>query len=161
MIEMSLLISEGRESSFCRRRAARRHTCNACLESLPLGAFNAEELDHGLASDGSIVRVFCEDNYEIMMREDRFKMVYYIGQEAGELYDMETDPHEFDNLWDRTEYAQCKETMLRQLLSWLATSTYYNAGYKRGRTRRYSMCWPQGKDSYLTGASAVERPVDL
>ena len=107
------------------------------------------------------VRVFCEDNYEIMMREDRFKMVYYIGQEAGELYDMETDPHEFDNLWDRTEYAQCKETMLRQLLSWLATSTYYNAGYKRGRTRRYSMCWPQGKDSYLTGASAVERPVDL
>ena len=82
------------------------------------------------------VRVFCEDNYEIMMREDRFKMVYYIGQEAGELYDMETDPHEFDNLWDRIEYAQCKETMLRQLLSWLATSTYYNAGYKRGRTRR-------------------------
>jgi len=107
------------------------------------------------------MRVFCEDNYEIMMREDRFKMVYYIGQEAGELYDIETDPHEFDNLWDRTEYAQCKETMLRQLLSWLATSTYYNAGYKRGRTRRYSMCWPQGKDSYLTAASAVERPVDL
>ena len=44
--------------------------------------------------------VFCEDNYQIMMRSDTHKLVYYTGQEAGELYDLVADPHELDNLWD-------------------------------------------------------------
>ncbi len=106
-------------------------------------------------------RVFCEDNYEIMMREARYKMVYYIGQEQGELYDLENDPNECENLWDRASHAECQGAMLRRLLEWLATSTYYNAGYKRGRTRRYTMCWPRAEDPYLTAACAVDRPVDV
>ena len=65
----------------------------------------------------------------------------YIGQEAGRLYDMER-PHEFDNLWDRIEYAQCKETMLRQCYrGWLRAPTAMRAiSMER---RRYSMCWPR------------------
>ena len=42
--------------------------------------------------------VFCEDNYQIMMRSPTHKMVYHTGQEAGELYDLEADPHEMVNL---------------------------------------------------------------
>jgi arylsulfatase A-like enzyme len=105
--------------------------------------------------------VYCEDNYEIMMRGERYKMVYYIGQEEGELYDLEVDPHEFENLWTSTAHASLREGMLRKLLEWIATSAYYNAGYKRGRSRQYRMCWPSSEDPYLTGARAVDRPVDL
>jgi hypothetical protein len=79
----------------------------------------------------------------------------------GELYDLENDPHEFDNLWACSEHGRLKESMLRQLLEWMATSTYYNAGYKRGRTRQYDMCWPSVEDPYLTGARSITRPVDL
>lgn len=105
--------------------------------------------------------VYCEDNYEIMMRGERYKMVFYIGQQEGELYDLQVDPHEFENLWDSAAHARIKEPILQQLLQWLATSTYYNAGYKRGRTRHYNMCWPSAEDPYLTGARAIARPVDL
>lgn len=46
--------------------------------------------------------VFCEDNYQIMMRSKTHKLVYYIGQEEGELYDLASDPGELWNLWDKT-----------------------------------------------------------
>ena len=49
--------------------------------------------------------VFCEDNYQIMMRSADHKLVYYIGQEAGELYDLQADRHELDNLWN--DHAAC------------------------------------------------------
>ncbi len=107
--------------------------------------------------------VFCEDNYQIMMRGQRHKLVYYIGQEAGELYDLQEDPHELYNLWDRPECAALRAELKDRLLSWLATSTYYNAGYKRTRSRHYKMRWPREDDPYLHGGPSrpIDRPVDL
>ena len=46
--------------------------------------------------------VFCEDNYQIMMRSQTHKMVYYIGQDEGELYDLEADPGELWNVGPTT-----------------------------------------------------------
>lgn len=107
--------------------------------------------------------VFCEDNYQIMMRGQRHKLVYYIGQEAGELYDLQDDPHELYNLWDRSESAALRAELKDRLLSWLATSTYYNAGYRRTRSRHYKMRWPREEDPYLHGglSQPIDRPVDL
>ena len=107
--------------------------------------------------------VFCEDNYQIMMRGERHKLVYYIGQEAGELYDLQRDPHELYNLWDRPECGTLRAELKDRLLSWLATSTYYNAGYRRARSRHYKMRWPREEDPYLHGGPSrpIDRPVDL
>ena len=107
--------------------------------------------------------VFCEDNYQIMMRGQRHKLVYYIGQEAGELYDLQEDPHELYNLWDRPECGALRAELKDRLLSWLATSTYYNAGYRRARSRHYKMRWPREEDPYLHGGPSrpIDRPVDL
>ena len=59
--------------------------------------------------------------------------------EAGERYDLERDPHELRNLWGESASAMLKGEMLNKLLGWLATSTYYNAGYRRDRSRSYAM----------------------
>jgi arylsulfatase len=107
--------------------------------------------------------VFCEDNYQIMMRSQTHKLVYYIGQEAGEFYDLSADPDELYNLWDSPESAQVKTHMLTELLGWLATSNYYNAGYKRQRARHYGMRWPSEDNAYLHGRKGKPQPrtVDL
>ena len=91
--------------------------------------------------------VFSEDNYEIMMRSKTHKMVYYIGQEDGELYDLVADPGELWNRWDDTEYAETKTYLQQQLLNWLASSNYWHGGYKRDRSKSYTVSWPS-PDNY-------------
>jgi arylsulfatase len=105
--------------------------------------------------------VFCEDNYQIMMRSQHHKLVYYIGQEMGELYDLEADPHELYNLWQRPEHAGLKQDLLNELLKWLTTSTYYNSGYKRGQERHYKLRWPGDGDADLHGANLRGKQVDV
>ncbi|MEZ4672936.1 MAG: hypothetical protein R2932_01675 [Caldilineaceae bacterium] len=61
----------------------------------------------------------------------RIRSLITFGQAAGELYDLTADPHELDNLWNEPAHAAQKATLINQLLAWLATSTYYNAGYKQ------------------------------
>lgn len=100
--------------------------------------------------------VFCEDNYQVMMRSQTHKLVYYIGQEAGELYDLSADPHELENLWERPEAAEMKGYLLGRLLAWLSGSVYYNAGYRQNRARHYGLRWPSEGDAHLHGAT--ERP---
>lgn len=47
---------------------------------------------------------------------DRFKLTCYAGQQFGELFDLEGDPGELRNLWDRPEWRQTREDLLCQLL---------------------------------------------
>jgi arylsulfatase A-like enzyme len=99
--------------------------------------------------------VFCEDNYQVMMRSTDYKLVYYIGQEAGELYDLESDPYELHNRWDEPAYERVKIELQQDLLAWLASSTYWNAGYRRDRSRHYRMRWPTSDNVNLHGRPSV------
>jgi arylsulfatase A-like enzyme len=98
--------------------------------------------------------VFCEDNYQIMMRSQTHKMVYYIGQEEGELYDLDADPGELWNRWSDEDYADIKSTLRNDLLEWLAASNYWHAGYKRERASQYTMRWPTEDNCNLQGQPA-------
>ena len=104
--------------------------------------------------------VFCEDNYQIMMRSQAHKMVYYIGQAEGELYDLDRDPGELWNIWDRSEYADVKGEMFTDLLSWMATSNYYNAGYKRQRSKQYRHAMARGKRCVFARAQRPAKTPD-
>jgi arylsulfatase A-like enzyme len=100
--------------------------------------------------------VFCEDNYLTMARGRKYKLVYYTGQEEnGELYDLEADPEEFENLFHHRDYQTAKSEMQGVLLHWLLRSTYRTAGYKN-TDPRHPRLWPQ-KHPYLHGA-AENRP---
>jgi arylsulfatase len=105
--------------------------------------------------------VYSEDNYQIMMRSATQKIVYYIGQTAGELYDLVTDPHELHNLWNDPDHAATKATLVNQLLQWLATSTYYNAGYKQEQSRQVRLRWPDADDADLHGGNMRPKQVPV
>jgi arylsulfatase A-like enzyme len=105
--------------------------------------------------------VFCEDNYQIMMRSPQHKLVYYIGQEAGELYDLAADPNELHNLWHVTESREVRDSLLQRLLAWLTSSVYYNAGYRQNRARHYKLRWPSDGDAFLQGNNLRPKQVDF
>jgi len=105
--------------------------------------------------------VFCEDNYQIMLRSPTHKLIYYIGQEAGDLYDLESDPHELHNLWDDPAHVATKQRLLNQLLAWLAGSNYWNAGYKQATGPHYQLRWPGDGDADLHGGNARAKPDGL
>ena len=64
--------------------------------------------------------VCCEDNYQVMFRTKTHKLVYYIGQEAGELYDLTDDPDELWNRWDNPDHSDVKQQLLVKFLGLLS-----------------------------------------
>ena len=103
--------------------------------------------------------VFAEDNYLVMMRNKDWKLVYYIGQEEGELYDLGQDPDELFNLWSDPQAAQDKAKLLAELLAWMTRSNYWTSAYKRGERGRNRMRWP-GSSNFLQGINEGDRPQD-
>ncbi|MCP5149778.1 MAG: sulfatase-like hydrolase/transferase [Ectothiorhodospiraceae bacterium] len=80
---------------------------------------------------GSTVRPM--PTHATMYFDGRYKSIVYHGMGLGELFDLASDPGEFDNLWDRSDARDLRNTMLaRHFDAMMATST---AGIER--THRY------------------------
>lgn len=56
--------------------------------------------------------------YMVMCRDAKWKIVYYLGETSGELYDMEQDPGELRNLWTSNEHQALRDGMVKDLLEW-------------------------------------------
>jgi len=52
--------------------------------------------------------------------DQRYRMTIYTGQDWGELYDLETDPDETQNLWDSAAHDEVKARMSLRLAHHLA-----------------------------------------
>ncbi len=75
--------------------------------------------------------------YATMFRDERFKLNVYHnssgdGNSEGELYDMENDPYEKDNLWDNAQYAKVKAGLLQRFLDWMVENNVRNFGSRGG-----------------------------
>lgn len=55
-----------------------------------------------------------DHSFATMYRERRYKLVVYHGHNLGELYDLETDPWEFDNLWEHPDCQTLKCDLLHK-----------------------------------------------
>jgi arylsulfatase A-like enzyme len=51
--------------------------------------------------------------YGTMYRDERYKLVVYHPYDLGELYDLDTDPQEFDNLWDSPNHQALKLRLMK------------------------------------------------
>jgi len=56
-----------------------------------------------------------------MVRTNRWKLNYYVGH-GGELYDLENDPGEWDNLYDDPGYQRTVRELKGVLLDWMITA---------------------------------------
>ena len=67
------------------------------------------------------------DNYygtfTTMIRDERYKLVVYHGHGLGELFDLETDPDEFNNLWDEPALTETKVALMQLSFDALALAT--------------------------------------
>lgn len=61
-----------------------------------------------------------EGTYATMIRNQRYKLIVYHGHEVGELFDLQQDPGEFDNLWPNPDYAAVRFSLLKQSFDALA-----------------------------------------
>lgn len=51
------------------------------------------------------------------VRNERYKLIYYQGLKAGELYDLDKDPTETHNLWDSSNDRPAREDMMHTLVT--------------------------------------------
>lgn len=58
--------------------------------------------------------------YATMLRDECWKLVVYHGHDIGELFDLESDPGEFHNLWNDPEHQETRFKLLKQSFDALA-----------------------------------------
>ena len=55
-----------------------------------------------------------DGSFATMYRDARYKLVVYHGHNLGELYDLEEDPEEFENMWDEPEAQPLKLDLMQR-----------------------------------------------
>ncbi len=53
----------------------------------------------------------------LTIRSLKWRLTFYTNEKTGALYDLEKDPHEFQNRWDDAAYASIKNALLLELLN--------------------------------------------
>jgi arylsulfatase A-like enzyme len=66
-----------------------------------------------------------EAEFMTMVRSREWKLVHFLDQPFGQLFDLANDPGETRNLWDDATVAQVKQDLLRVLLDWRIRSRYH------------------------------------
>ena len=59
-----------------------------------------------------------------MIRDNRWKLCDYPLAGEGELYDLENDPQEFDNLWKKPEFRKIRQRLQSALQQQVSAAEY-------------------------------------
>ena len=62
-----------------------------------------------------------------MVRTQDWKMVHFLDEPWGQLFDLKKDPSEVENLWNQPEHAEKQNELLAILREWRIRDTYESA----------------------------------
>ena len=74
-----------------------------------------------------------ETDFMTMVRTKNWKLVHFVDQAFGQLFDLVNDPDEKLNLWGNPKYAKKQQELLTLLCEWRIRSAYH--------TRTWSASW--------------------
>ena len=67
---------------------------------------------------------------ETMIRSEKWKLVYFLKETAGQLFDLVNDPEEKKNLWDSSEHSSIKQELHDRLRDWYIESAYQTRNWR-------------------------------
>lgn len=68
-------------------------------------------------------------NFMTMIRKDQWKLVHFVDSEEGQLFDLEADPDERENLWDVSYQQKTKSDLIAAILNWRIESARKTQGF--------------------------------
>ncbi|MEZ6059219.1 MAG: sulfatase-like hydrolase/transferase [Planctomycetaceae bacterium] len=66
-------------------------------------------------------------DFMTMVRSDTWKLVHFIDEDEGQLFDLANDPDEMKNLWRSAQHSVQKQALLAELREWRCRSTVRTA----------------------------------
>ena len=100
-----------------------------------LPALHAEEWEgrgHVFAEHGRDA-ILQEIEFMSMARDQRWKLVHFVDDPSGQLFDLVEDPKEMNNLWDSPAHEEKKQELLEAILNWRIQSDV--------QTREWTINW--------------------
>jgi arylsulfatase len=90
----------------------------------PLAGASGKSLQPLLAGAETELRdcVFSEHGARVMARTQEWKLVLYLGESYGELYDLRSDPEELHNRYDDAEAGTARSDMVERTMHWYGTT---------------------------------------
>ena len=70
-----------------------------------------------------------ETEFVSMVRSNDWKLVHFLDEPSGQLFDLNNDPDEVKNLWDDPEHAEKKQELLGVLREWRIRSLVHTADW--------------------------------
>ena len=76
--------------------------------------------------------ILTDTEFMTMVRSDTHKLVHFMGEPWGQLFNLVEDPDEFENLWDDPGSASVKQELLDNLREWRMQSAYNTKDWAAG-----------------------------
>ncbi|OED38562.1 arylsulfatase [Chromatiales bacterium (ex Bugula neritina AB1)] len=92
----------------------------------------------GGSPDAERQRVYAEHSNDALLTGTRFmtmirdramKLVHFVDSDNGQLFDLDNDPDEINNLWHNPEYAEIRAGLVNEILKWRLESSLKTQGY--------------------------------
>jgi arylsulfatase A-like enzyme len=64
-----------------------------------------------------------------MVRSERWKLVHFLEQTYGQLFDLQADRGEVNNLWDDAAHAHVRQELIQVLCNWRIRSGLHTADF--------------------------------
>lgn len=101
-------------------------TMEARSLAAPLGGEDWEPREYVYAEHGRD-GILDSTDFMTMVRDERWKLVHFVDEDEGQLFDLEADPNEMANLWRDPEAAAQKQRLLTELREWRIRSLVHTA----------------------------------
>ncbi|MCA9179593.1 MAG: sulfatase-like hydrolase/transferase [Planctomycetales bacterium] len=75
--------------------------------------------------------ILTDADFMTMVRDHNWKLVHFLDEQDGQLFDLQADPDELHNLWNHPEAAEQQARLLAELREWRIRSGLHTADWSR------------------------------